>query len=85
MCIRDRPEPGDVVVSFDKINELMNEKRQTARAEVEKEAQRCNSPFKPALRAKSSTSFLSLSADELDAGTFTAFHDRYVKLLDTRI
>ena len=25
------PEPGDVVVSFDKINELMNEKRQTAR------------------------------------------------------
>ena len=32
-----KPEPGDVVVSFDKINELMNEKRQTARAEVEKE------------------------------------------------
>ena len=31
-----QPEPGDVVVSFDKINELMNEKRQTARAEVEK-------------------------------------------------
>ena len=31
------PEPGDVVVPFDKINELMNEKRQTARAEVEKE------------------------------------------------
>ena len=28
-----QPEPGDVVVSFDKINELMNEKRQTARAE----------------------------------------------------
>ena len=27
-----QPEPGDVVVSFDKINELMNEKRQTARA-----------------------------------------------------
>ena len=25
------PESGDVVVSFDKINELMNEKRQTAR------------------------------------------------------
>ena len=25
------------------------------------------------------------SRDELDAGTFTAFHDRYVKLLDTRI
>ncbi len=23
--------------------------------------------------------------DELDAGTFTAFHDSYVKLLDTRI
>ena len=23
-----QPEPGDVVVSFDKINELMNEKRQ---------------------------------------------------------
>ena len=23
--------------------------------------------------------------DELDAGTFTAFHDRYVMLLDTRI
>ena len=23
--------------------------------------------------------------DELGAGTFTAFHDRYVKLLDTRI
>ena len=23
--------------------------------------------------------------DELDAGTFTTFHDRYVKLLDTRI
>ena len=23
--------------------------------------------------------------DELDAGTFTAFHDKYVKLLDTRI
>ena len=32
-----QPEPGDVVVSFDKINELMNEKRQTARTEVEKE------------------------------------------------
>ena len=32
-----QPEPGDGVVSFDKINELMNEKRQTARAEVEKE------------------------------------------------
>ena len=32
-----QPEPGDVVVSFDKINELMNEKRQTARAKVEKE------------------------------------------------
>ena len=31
------PEPGDVVVSFDKINELMAEKRQNARAEVEKE------------------------------------------------
>ena len=30
------PEPGDVVVSFDKINELMAEKRQNARAEVEK-------------------------------------------------
>ena len=30
------PEPGDVVVSFDKINELMGEKRQAARAEVEK-------------------------------------------------
>ena len=30
------PEPGDVVVSFDKINELMAEKRQAARAEVEK-------------------------------------------------
>jgi len=27
------PEPGDVVVSFDKINELMAEKRQNARAE----------------------------------------------------
>ena len=31
-----QPEPGDVVVSFDKINELMAEKRQNARAEVEK-------------------------------------------------
>ena len=30
------PEPGDVVVSIDKINELMAEKRQNARAEVEK-------------------------------------------------
>ena len=30
------PGPGDVVVSFDKINELMAEKRQNARAEVEK-------------------------------------------------
>lgn len=30
------PESGDVVVSFDKINELMAEKRQNARAEVEK-------------------------------------------------
>lgn len=30
------PEPGDVVVPFDKINELMAEKRQAARAEVEK-------------------------------------------------
>ena len=28
------PEPGDVVVSFDKINELMAGKRQNARAEV---------------------------------------------------
>ena len=32
------PEPGDVVVSFDKINELMAEKRQNACAEVEKAA-----------------------------------------------
>ena len=31
-----QPEPGDVVVSFDNINELMGEKRQAARAEVEK-------------------------------------------------
>ena len=31
------PEPGDVVVSFDKINELMAEKRQNARAEVDAE------------------------------------------------
>lgn len=30
------PEPSDVVVPFDKINELMAEKRQAARAEVEK-------------------------------------------------
>ena len=30
------PESGDVVVSFDKINELMAEKRKNARAEVEK-------------------------------------------------
>lgn len=30
------PEPGDAVVSFDKINELMAEKRQNVRAEVEK-------------------------------------------------
>lgn len=30
------PAPEDVVVSFDKINELMSEKRQAARAEVEK-------------------------------------------------
>ena len=30
------PEPGDVVVSYDKINELMAEKRQNARAEIEK-------------------------------------------------
>ncbi len=30
------PEPGDVVVSFDKINELMVEKRQNTCAEVEK-------------------------------------------------
>ena len=30
------PESDDVVVSFDKINELMAEKRQNARAEVEK-------------------------------------------------
>lgn len=30
------PESGDVVVSFDKITELMAEKRQNARAEVEK-------------------------------------------------
>ena len=32
------PEPGDVVVSFDKINELMAEKRQNACVEVEKAA-----------------------------------------------
>ena len=32
-----QPAPGDVVVSFDKINELMGEKRQAARAQVEKE------------------------------------------------
>ena len=42
------PEPGDVVVSFDKINELMAEKRQNARAEVEKaetpEAQEAAAP-----------------------------------------
>lgn len=31
-----KPDPGDVVVSFDKINELMGEKRKAARAEVEK-------------------------------------------------
>ena len=32
------PEPSDVVVSFDKINELMVEKRQNTCAEVEKAA-----------------------------------------------
>lgn len=31
-----KPDPGDVVVSFDKINELMGGKRKAARAEVEK-------------------------------------------------
>ncbi|MDU3680880.1 MAG: hypothetical protein E7G07_12735, partial [Flavonifractor plautii] len=31
-----KPDPGDVVVSFEQINELMGEKRQAARAEVEK-------------------------------------------------
>ena len=30
------PVPGDVVVSFEQINELMAEKRQAARAEIEK-------------------------------------------------
>ena len=35
------PESGDVVVSFDKINELMAEKRQNARAEVEKSEPWC--------------------------------------------
>lgn len=30
------PAPGDVVVSFEQINELMAEKRQAARAEIEK-------------------------------------------------
>ena len=39
------PEPGDVVVSFDKINELMAEKRQNARAEVEKSEMLANSEF----------------------------------------
>ena len=34
-----QPEAGDVVVSFDKINELMAEKREAARAEVEKAAE----------------------------------------------
>ena len=38
------PEPGDVVVSFDKINELMAEKRQNARAEVEKAETQGGSP-----------------------------------------
>ena len=36
---RAQPEAGDVVVSFDKINELMAEKREAARAEVEKAAE----------------------------------------------
>ena len=31
-----KPDPGDVVVSFEQINALMGEKRQAARAEVEK-------------------------------------------------
>ncbi len=31
-----KPDPGDVVVSFEQINELMGEKRKAARAEVEK-------------------------------------------------
>ena len=31
-----KPAPGDVVVSFEQINELMGEKRQAARAKVEK-------------------------------------------------
>lgn len=34
-----QPEAGDVVVSFDKINELMAEKREAARAEAEKAAE----------------------------------------------
>ena len=40
------PEPGDVVVSFDKINELMAEKRQNARAEVETKRRRRQPPEK---------------------------------------
>ena len=40
------PEPGDVVVSFDKINELMNEKRQTARGRSPSH-KNCTSPEEP--------------------------------------
>ena len=47
-----QPEPGDVVVSFDKINELMGEKRQAARAEVEKAEARKSEKEAPADQPK---------------------------------
>ena len=43
-----QPEAGDVVVSFDKINELMAEKREAARAEVEKAAESQEKAEQPA-------------------------------------
>ena len=50
-----KPDPGDVVVSFEQINELMGEKRKAAQAEVEKagDAPAKEAPGEPLANRKS--------------------------------
>ena len=75
------PEPGDVVVSFDKINELMAEKRQNARAEVEKaetpEAPEAAAPV--AVRRKQKRPRLKIKNRRNRLGPARAAHPRRIR------
>ena len=69
------PESGDVVVSFDKINELMAEKRQNARAEVEKS----ETPETPEAAAHGETPRLKIRNRRNRLGPARAAHPRRIR------